>query len=331
MPPPAERAARAAVILAAGLGTRMRSSRAKVLHPLGGLPLVTWCVRAVRPLVGRVVVVVGHEREAVQAALADEGVVFAVQDPPRGTGHALSCAASQVADVSRVVVLAGDVPRLSTESLLRALAQHEANAATATVMTFRPAEVTGYGRIARDESGAICAIVEEKQASADERRIGEVNSGLYVFESADVLPRLRALPQRGHETYLTDVVQALVKDGRRVDTFELAEDEVAGINSQHQLAEAERRFRLDRAAALMASGVTLVDAASCVIEADVEVGAGTILRPLVALSGRTRVGERCDVGPLVRLEDATLGEGCVVRGPRALVGRELPPGTTLDA
>lgn len=322
---------RAAVILAAGLGTRMRSGRAKVLHELGGLPLVTWSVRAVRPLVERVVVVIGHERHAVQAALASERVAFAVQDRQLGTGHALLCAAPELGGMHTVAVLAGDVPRLTTASLSRLLDEHEAQQAGATMMTFRAADPTGYGRIVRDESSRVRAIVEEREASDWERHIDEVNAALYAFSAQDVLPRLATLPSRGNgEIYLTDVIEQLVTAGRPVAAIDVPEDEVAGINTQAQLAEAEARYRRERSAALMESGVTLVDPASVFLHADASAGPGTSLGPFVALEGRTRVGSRCSIGPLVRLRDVEVGDGAVIRGPIALESTTVEAGAVLS-
>lgn len=321
----------AAVILAAGLGTRMRSGRAKVLHPLGGLPLVTWSVRAVRPLVDRVVVVVGHEREAVMAALEGEGVAFAVQEEQLGTGHALLCAREAVGDAAAIVVLAGDVPRLTTASLRALLDDHAAHRAAATLLTFRASNPRGYGRIIRGDDGTVREIVEEKQAEDWQRAIDECNAALYAFSAADVLPRLTSLPSRGREIYLTDVIEQLVRAGHRVGARDVPEDEVAGINTQAQLAEAEARYRRERADELMESGVTLVDPASVVVEADARVGAGTTLGPFVAIEGRSSVGGRCEIGPLVRLRDARVGDGARIAGPCALVGTDVPAGSVIGS
>lgn len=318
----------AAVILAAGLGTRMRSNRAKVLHRIGGLPLVTWSVRAVSPLVERVVVVVGHERQAVIRALEGEGAQAAVQEEQLGTAHALRCAREQVADASTLVVLAGDVPRLTTRSLRRLLEQHAAEGASATLMTFRAADPGGYGRIVRD-GHRVLAIVEEKEASPDQRALDECNAALYAFDAAEVLPRLDALPARGREIYLTDVIDSLVRDGLIVGALEIPEDEVAGINTQAQLAAAEARYRRERAVALMESGVSLEDPGTIFVDADASVGPGSVLGPFTALQGRTRVGTACEIGPLVRLRDVSVGDGAVIRGPLALVSVDVPAGAVL--
>ena len=304
----------------------MRSGRAKVLHRLGGLPLVTWSVRAVRPLVDRVVVVVGHEREAVQSALAEEDVVFAVQEEQLGTGHALRCAADAIAGSEVVVVLAGDVPRLTTASLQRLLDAHATRRASATLLTFVAADPAGYGRIIRDETG-VRSIVEDRQATPEERAIAECNAGLYAFATAEVLPLVSELPARSSsEIYLPDAIERLVAAGRPVAALEVPEDEVAGINTQAQLAQAEARYRASRAEALMGAGVTLIDPAQVAIDADADAGPGTTLHPFVALQGRTRVGSRCEIGPLVRLTDVTVGDGATIRGPVALRSTNVPAG-----
>lgn len=232
-----------AVILAAGKGTRMRSERAKVLHELRGLPLVTWVVRAVRPLVARTVVVVGHEREAVIAALRDEGVETAVQETQEGTGHALQCAAPLLEGASRLVVLAGDAPLLRSSTLAAMLDEHERRGAAATVLTFVARDPAGYGRIVRGQGGTIRAIVEEREATESERGLAEVNSAHYVFDAQAVLPLLPALPRRSKgERYLTDVIGGLVEQGRVVAAWTTDEHEALGINTPEQLAQAERRL-----------------------------------------------------------------------------------------
>ena len=315
-----------AVILAAGLGTRMRSGRAKVLHPIAGLPLITWAVRCVRPLVDRVVVVVGHERHAVMQALEGEGVAFAVQAEQHGTGHALLCAAPELAGAARLIVMCGDMPGLATATLAALLDEHEARAASATVLTFRAQDPTGYGRVVRSPSGDVQSIVEHSQASLEVRRIDEVNSGTYVFESADTLPLLSRLPRHGQEVYLTDALEMLRSEGKVVAAHEAPEEQCAGINTQAQLAQAEQRWRASRRADLMESGVTLVDPATLQIDADVSIGVGSVIAGLVSLEGRTRIGARCDIGSLVRLRDVQVGDGSILRGPYTQEGGDIPAG-----
>jgi len=228
------------VILAAGRGTRMRSDRAKVLHELRGLPLVTWVCRAVRPVVDRTVVVIGHDRDAVRAALEGEEVVFAVQETQLGTGHALQCAAHALGEADTLLVLAGDAPMISTESIRGLLAEHAARSAAATILTFRARDPAGYGRIVRDARGHVVAIVEDREATSEQRLIDEVNSGAYAFDASLVLPLLPGLPRRAQgEYYLTDAIAALVAGGRVVSAHVVPEVEAMGINTPEHLAAAE--------------------------------------------------------------------------------------------
>lgn len=232
---------RAAVILAAGRGTRMRSDRAKVLHELKGRSLVAWVIAAVQPLVERVVVVVGHQGESVRAAVEPLGAVTVVQDPQEGTGHALACAAPELEDADTLIVLAGDVPLLRQASLEALVAEHESRGAAATVMTFDAADATGYGRIVRGEAGLVERIVEHVDCDEQQLAIDECNSGTWVFDAARVLPLLSLLPRSAKgEFYLTDVVGLLRERGELVAASLSPESEAQGINTAEQLADCER-------------------------------------------------------------------------------------------
>lgn len=235
---------RSAVVLAAGRGTRMRSDLAKVLHPLLGRPLVHWVLDAVAPLVEHTVVVVGHQREAVAEAVASFGARTAVQDPQEGTGHALACAAPELGGVGTLLVLAGDVPLVRRQTLAGLIEAHEAAAAAATVLTFRAADPAGYGRILRGADGLVERIVEQADASEEEQRIDECNSGTWAFDAARVLPLLEGLPRSAKgEYYLTDVVALLRERGEPVAAASAGESEVFGINTPEQLTAAERELR----------------------------------------------------------------------------------------
>jgi bifunctional UDP-N-acetylglucosamine pyrophosphorylase/glucosamine-1-phosphate N-acetyltransferase len=237
---------RAAVVLAAGRGTRMRSDRAKVLHELAGEPLVAWVLRAVRPVVDRTVVVVGHEREAVASAVRAEqpDAAIVVQHAQEGTGHALACAAGEVAGADTLLVLAGDVPGLRAATLARLVEAREGRGASAAVLTFRAADPTGYGRILRDSAGDVEAIVEDRDCDLDQRGVDECSSGTWAFEASAVLPLLPRLPrsERG-ELYLTDVVPLLRAEGGCVVAVPAAETELSGVNTPEQLAALEARWR----------------------------------------------------------------------------------------
>ena len=219
----------------------MRSDLAKVLHPLLGRPLVHWVLDAVRPAVDRVVVVVGHQREAVSETVAPTGALTAVQDPQEGTGHALACAAPQLEGVGTLLVLAGDVPLVRRETLAALVESHEAAGAAATVITFRAEDPTGYGRILRRPDGSVDRIVEQAEASPEEQRVDECNSGTWAFDAARVLPLLDHLPRSAKgEYYLTDVVALLRARGEPVAALTADESEALGINTPDQLAAAER-------------------------------------------------------------------------------------------
>jgi bifunctional UDP-N-acetylglucosamine pyrophosphorylase/glucosamine-1-phosphate N-acetyltransferase len=312
------------VILAAGEGKRMRSGQAKVLHRLGGRPLAAYPVLLARAAGARgVVVVVGHQGDAVREALAGLGpgaeLRFAEQREQRGTGHALAMAKGAVpGHASELVLLYADVPLLTPATLERLLAHHRRTRAAATVLTFTPPAPTGYGRIVRrgGRRGPVAAIVEERDASAAQRRIRECNSGIYCFDPRWLWPALdRLTPENDQgELYLTDVIARLARDRRRVETVHVDDPmEVAGVNDRRQLAELEailRRRTLDR---LMAEGVTVLDPATTYVGADVRVGPDTILHPGVALAGHTVLGEACVVGAGCHLTDMAVADRVTLR------------------
>lgn len=312
----------------------MRSPRAKVLHPLGGLPLLAWVLRAVHPAVSRVVVVVGHEREDVAAAARRElpaaMLSVVLQEPQEGTGHALACAAEAIGSAETLLVLNGDVPRLSTAALISLADEHEARGADATVLTFRPDDPAGYGRVVRASDGSVLHVVEHRDATPSERQIAEVNSGTWAFRAAAVLPVLDELPvSRSGERYLTDVVSVLVARGGLVAAAEAPSDEAEGVNTQEQLASLEEAWRRRRARELREAGVTIVEAGTVRVDADVQVGAGTVLEPLVSLEGKSRIGTGCHVGSLVRVVDAQVGDRCSLRGPLLVANGKVEPGSVV--
>jgi bifunctional UDP-N-acetylglucosamine pyrophosphorylase/glucosamine-1-phosphate N-acetyltransferase len=313
-----------AVILAAGEGKRMRSSRAKVLHRLAGRPLVAYPVMLARAIGARgTVVVVGHQGDAVREALAATGpggdLRFVEQKEQRGTGHALTMAKGAVpGDAAEVVLLYADVPLLGVATVERGLAHHRRTRAAATVLTFTPADPTGYGRIVRrgGRRGPIVGIVEERDATAAQRRLRECNSGIYVFDPRWLWPALDRLSPENEqgEFYLTDVIARLARGRRRVEAVHVDDSlEVAGVNDRRQLAELETVLRariLDR---LMEDGVTVLDPAATYVEADVAVGRDTVLYPGVRLEAGTVIGEGCLIGTGCQVGRATLGDGVTLK------------------
>src|SRR5713101_7853956 len=314
----------------------MKSGRAKVLHPVLGVPLLEHVVRAVEASgASPITVVVGHQAHAVESALAGRGLTFVRQDPPQGTGHAVQVAREAIAahpDRS-LLVLYGDLPLLRAETLQRLVATHREKRPAATLLSVVLDEPGAYGRVVRDGEGGVRAIVEAKDASAEVRAVREINAGIYVFE---VPPLLRVLgelrPQNAQgEYYLTDVIALLRAAGQGVAAV-AAEDpaEALGVNSIAELAEAGRLLRARRTRALMAAGVGVEDPASTHVGLDVVVEPDATLRPYTFLEGRTIVRAGATVGPFVRLVDTEVGpeaqilDHCLLRestvGAGAVVG-----------
>lgn len=335
-------------MLAAGLGTRMKSDTAKVLHEVAGEPLLGHVLRALREAgIDDVVVVVGHQRDKVTAYLHTVAPTAgtAVQETMRGTGDAVRQAMPHVRpDAGTVVVLAGDTPLLTGGTLTDLVSRHAVSGAAATILTARMPDPSGYGRIVRDDIG-VRRIVEHKDATDAERAIDEINSGLYVFDAAALragLDRLTSHNAQGEE-YLTDVIGWLVEQGRPVAAHVTADpDEIHGINDRVQLAAAGAVLRQRVAERWMREGVTIEDPATTWIEADVRLEADVVLRRNTHLSGSTRVAAGAVIGPDTTLIDATVEAGATVLkshvlaaqiGPGATVGpyTYLRPGTHLYA
>jgi len=306
------------VILAAGKGTRMKSELPKVLHPVGGEPMIVRILRTAgrfQPVTSTVVV--GHMADMVRASLkAFPNAGTVVQEPQLGTGHALLQAAPPLRGQSgTVVLLYGDVPMLSAETISRLVAHHHATKAAATVITAHLPNPTGLGRIVR-EHGKLARIVEERDATPGQKTITEFNSGIYAFELDglfDALGRISTANAQG-EYYLPDLVGIFRGDGKTVETLVLDDpDELRGVNSRAELALMNAQVRDQRNAAVMAAGVTLVDPTSAWIGPDVEIGPDTTIHPNVYLEGATRIGARCEIHAGVRVINSTIGDGTVVQ------------------
>jgi bifunctional UDP-N-acetylglucosamine pyrophosphorylase/glucosamine-1-phosphate N-acetyltransferase len=316
----------AAVVMAGGLGTRMRSATPKHLHPLLGRRMVDWVFAAAKPLATEPLVVVASP----ETRAAFNGIDVAVQDPPLGTGHALLAARRTLEGRSRdLLVLSGDTPLLTTALLAELLATHRDEGAAATVLSFTPAEARAYGRVIRGRDGGVRAIVEAADATPDELAVGEVNSSIYVFDAAKLWPALeRIQPHNAQgELYLTDAVRLLVDDGERVAAH-VAPDavETEGVNTRAELAVAAATLRDRVNAAHMAAGVTIVDPATTWIEAEVELDPDCVVHPFTLLKGRTRVATGAEIGPHAVVVDTAIGPEVTV-GPFCY----LRPGTALEA
>jgi bifunctional UDP-N-acetylglucosamine pyrophosphorylase/glucosamine-1-phosphate N-acetyltransferase len=314
-----------AVVLAAGLGTRMRSRVPKHLHPLLGRRLVDWTI-AVAETAGPdpLVVVVSPE-----TARAFEGRTIAIQERPLGTGDAVRTARAQLGDVSQVLVLSGDHPLLTSDLIDGLLTTHRRTRAAATLLSFSPADPRLYGRVLRDGDGRLEAIVEAADATPEQLEIREVNSSMYVFEAAKLWPALARLePANAQgELYLTDVVRFLVEGGEAVEVHEAPDPSlVEGVNTRVELAAAAAvlRDRINREH--MLAGVTIVDPQTTWIEAAVELAADAVVHPFTVLRGGSRVAAGAEIGPHAVVVDAVVGERATV-GPFCY----LRPGTVLEA
>ncbi|MFF9365128.1 bifunctional UDP-N-acetylglucosamine diphosphorylase/glucosamine-1-phosphate N-acetyltransferase GlmU [Streptomyces griseoluteus] len=339
----------AIVVLAAGEGTRMKSATPKVLHQICGRSLVGHVLAASRELdPAELVVVVGHAREQVAAHLAeiDPGVRTAVQEQQNGTGHAVRMALEELGGPvdGTVVVVCGDTPLLTADTLAALTGTHQADGNAVTVLTAEVPDATGYGRIVRDgASGAVTAIVEHKDATDEQRAIAEINSGVFAFDGrllADALKQVRTDNSQGEE-YLTDVLGILRAAGHRVGASVAGDHrEIAGINNRVQLSEARRTLNDRLLTAAMLDGVTVVDPATTWVDVTVGFGRDAVVHPGTQLTGATRIEEGAEVGPNSRLNDTVVGAGArvdntvadgAVVGEGATVGpyAYLRPGTRL--
>ena len=344
----------AAVVLAAGEGTRMRSSLPKVLHPIGGATLLGHAVAAVAALAPEhLAVVVGHGREQVCGELATLGkrlgrpVVPAVQEEQLGTGHAMRCGLDALPGglTGPVLVTYGDVPLLAPATLAELLAEHHSAGAAVSLLTGEPADPTGYGRVLRDARGAVLGIVEQRDATPEQRAVREVNSGVYAFDAAFLaagLARLGTDNSQG-ELYLTDLVAVAVADGLTVRAVMCRDTwQVQGVNDRVQLAELRAELNRRVLHRWMLDGVTVVDPATTWVDVDVRLARDVVLHPGTQLQGATTVDEGAEIGPDTTLTDCAVGPAArVVRthgsesdiGADAAVGpfAYLRPGARLGA
>ena len=337
----------AVVVLAAGEGTRMKSSIPKVLHTVGGRSLVHHAVAAAQAIAPEhLVVVVGHGRDQVIHHLAQvaPSVTTVVQDQQRGTGHAVQCALAELPDLHGTVVITyGDVPLLTSEVLQGLLDTHAEQGGGATILTAHLADPTGYGRVLRADDGSVAAVVEQKDANDEQRAVREVNSGVYAFDADSLRMGLAQLDTDNSqgELYLTDVVAHAVGAGRRVGALAVADTwAVEGVNDRVQLAAIHAELNRRTLERWMRDGVTIVDPATTWVEADVLLGRDVVLEPATLLRGATSVAVGATVGPNCLLVDTLVGEGAhissttsygAVIGPEATVGpyTYLRPGTVL--
>ncbi len=344
----------AVLVLAAGAGTRMRSDTPKVLHTLGGRSMLSHALHAVAKLAPQhLVVVLGKDRERIGKAVGElaehlgRDVEVAVQDQQLGTGHAAMCGLSALPAEfdGTVVVTSGDIPLLDAETLADLIVTHRAEPAAVTVLTTTVPDSTGYGRILRTQDGEVIAIVEETDATPQQRAIREVNAGIYAFDITELRSALSRLSSDNaqHELYLTDVISIVRADGRVVQAKHVDDAAlVAGVNDRVQLSDLAAELNRRIVAAHQRAGVTVVDPANTWIDVDVAIGRDTVVQPGTQLLGGTRIGARCRIGPDTTLADVHVGEDAsVVRthGSESLIGdgadvgpvTVLRPGSRLGA
>ncbi|MFP5206987.1 MAG: bifunctional UDP-N-acetylglucosamine diphosphorylase/glucosamine-1-phosphate N-acetyltransferase GlmU [Acidobacteriota bacterium] len=310
----------AVIILAAGKGTRLKSKRPKVLHEIGGKPLLAHVIAAARQVVApdRILAVIGHEADKVRAAVASTGVQFVEQAEQRGTGHAMQCAAEAIRRYEHVIVLSGDAPLIRPETIERMMRFHREQHAAMTVLTAVPENPFGYGRVIRKAPGSpeVDAIVEQKALAPGQEKIGEINSGMYVFRTARLLAHLDRLTNANPhgEFYLTDMAGILRAAGERVVAIEAAEaHEILGANTIAEMMVLDAQLNAATAARLMAAGVTLFKPETCVIDAEVEIAADTVIEPFVQLRGRTKIGADSTIRSYSVIENCTLGNDVLIR------------------
>ena len=344
----------AVLVLAAGPGTRMRSDTPKVLHTLGGRSMLSHSLHAMTKLAPQhLVVVLGHDHQRISplvAELADNlgrSIEVALQDQPLGTGHAVLCGLSALPDdyAGIVVVAAGDTPLLDADTLADLIATHSSASAAVTVLTTTLDDPHGYGRILRTQDNEVMAIVEQTDATASQRGIREVNTGVYAFDIAALRSALSRLSSNNaqQELYLTDVIAILRRDGHTVSARHIDDSAVvAGVNNRVQLAELGAELNRRVVAAHQLAGVTVIDPATTWIDVDVTIGRDSVIHPNTQLHGRTQIGGRCVVGPDTTLTDVAVGDSatvCRTHGTSSTIGdgatvgpfTYLRPGTVLGA
>lgn len=311
------------LILAAGLGTRMRSDKAKVLHHLDGRPLINH-VRETGASLGprKTIVVIGHQAENVRAAVLSESeadtVDFAIQERQLGTADAVGSARSLLEEAEGdLLILSGDVPMIRAETLSQLVETHRSKGADCTVLTVRLSDPTGYGRVVRSASGGFARIVEQKDATDDERRVNEINSGIYCFNTKKLFAALTRVGSNNAqgEFYLTDVPSLLSADGGTVAIFECSDErEVEGVNDRRQLAEMEsvlRRRTIDRL--MLESGVSFVDPSAAYISSKAVIGRDTVIYQNVTIEGGTTIGANCVIRPGVRIVNSAIADNVEIK------------------
>ena len=326
----------AVVIMAAGKGTRLKSRRPKVLHEIGGRPLLSHVIASAKELAegDDIHVVIGHEAKLVRETVGSTGVQFVEQKEQRGTGHAIASCREAIAEYDHVLVLSGDVPLITVNTLQHLMTMHLAEGAAMTILTIMPDNPTGYGRIIRrsPDLPEVNAIVEQPSLKPGQESIREVNSGIYAFKVGPLLAHLDKLSNRNAhgEFYLTDMAGHLHASGEKVAALLAATaEEVLGANTIAELVALDAKVRATTASRLMANGVTIFKPETCVIDTDVEIEPDTIIEPFVQLLGKTKIGTDCHIRSYTVIENCRLGNNVLIRQGCILAESEVAEGARI--
>ncbi|MBZ5600216.1 MAG: bifunctional UDP-N-acetylglucosamine diphosphorylase/glucosamine-1-phosphate N-acetyltransferase GlmU [Acidobacteriia bacterium] len=327
----------AIAIMAAGKGTRLKSRHPKVLHEVGGKPLLAHVIAAATNVVPAkdVYAIIGHEADRVRAAVSHSGINFVLQEPQRGTGHALMVAGEALASYDLVLVLSGDAPLITSKTIEKLRDFHLAKKAALTLLTAQLENPAGYGRVIRKSKGDdVHAIVEQKALSAAQKKIREINAGFYAFDARLLFRHIGRLSTNNPhgEFYLTDMAAILGKANQRVVALDAGDPhEVLGGNTRAELAEIDQHMRRAKCQQLMTEGVTIFYPHTCVIDMDVEIAADTTIEPFVQLLGKTRIGSDCRIRSYSVIADSDIGDGvlilpgCVLDQSQVKAGARLGP------
>lgn len=328
----------AIAIMAAGKGTRLKSRHPKVLHQIGGKSLLEHVIAAALRVAepSDVFAIVGHEAERVRQQLGHTGVNFVLQAPQLGTGHAIMAAAEALTPYDNVIVLSGDAPLIQPDTIAKLRDFHVHSRAAMTILTAEVAEPQGYGRVVRRRrtKSDVSAVVEQKALTPEQRKLREINSGIYAFATQPLLANLAKLSTKNThgEYYLTDIAALLVKSRQKVVALPAAEaKEVLGSNTRAELSQLDAELRTAKCRELMAAGVSIFYPETCVIDSDVEVGADTVIEPFVQLLGKTRIGSDCRIRSYSIISNSQIGDevvvrpGCVIEEAKVAHGARIGP------
>ncbi len=305
-----------AVILAAGLGKRMRSDMPKVLHKIANKPMLQYVIDAVSPVVDEINVVIGYRREVLEEYLKGKRVGWSVQKELAGTADAVVSALEFIRKFDEVLILPGDTPLISTRSLEGLKDKFYTSGADLVLGVFRPEDPTGYGRVITSKDGEVVRIVEEKDATEDQRRIRDVNAGIYMVKASLLEDAVRHLDNDNSqgEYYLTDIVEVLRDRGCKVKSYGVEEVEAMGVNNKYELSVAAKILRERKLRELMLEdGVIIIDPSTTFVDVDVKVGRDSVIHPFTFIEGSSVIGSGCEIGPMVRIVDCNIGNGVVIR------------------